>query len=82
MASSWMQNPTDEDKLMPKHQDYTDPPDTLSARSFWQPSLRLSSVACETQKPSFWVRYVDDTFAIIKNGRQAAFKAWTQYLRI
>ncbi len=35
----------------------------------------LEAVAFETQKPSFWVRYVDDTFAIIKNGRQAAFKA-------
>ncbi len=36
---------------------------------------KLEAVAFETPKPSFWVRYVDDTFAIIKNGRQAAFKA-------
>ncbi len=37
--------------------------------------LKLEAAAFETQKPSFWVRYADDTFAIIKSGRQAAFKA-------
>ncbi len=30
---------------------------------------KLEAVAFETQKPSCWVRYVDDTFAIIKNGK-------------
>ncbi len=36
---------------------------------------KLEAAAFETQKPSFLVRYVDDTFAIITSGRQAAFKA-------
>ncbi len=30
----------------------------------------VSAAALETQEPSFWVRYVDDTFAITRNGRQ------------
>ncbi len=36
---------------------------------------KLEAAAYETLKPSFWVRYIDDTFAIIKSGRQAHFKA-------
>ncbi len=36
---------------------------------------KLEAAAFATQKPSFLVRYVDDTFAIITSGRQAAFKA-------
>ncbi len=35
----------------------------------------LEAAAFETQKPSNWVCYVDDTFVIIKSGRQAVFKA-------
>ncbi len=36
--------------------------------------LKLEATAFETHKPTRWVRYVDDTFAIIKNGRQPDFK--------
>ncbi len=36
---------------------------------------KLEAAAFETQKPPFWVCYVDETFAIITSGRQAAFKA-------
>ncbi len=35
---------------------------------------KLEAAAFETQKPSFWVCYVGDTFAIIKSSRQADFK--------
>ncbi len=35
---------------------------------------KLEASAFETQRPSFWVRYMDDTFAIIKNDRQLDFK--------
>ncbi len=36
---------------------------------------KLEAAAFKIQKPSFWVRYVGDIFAINKSGRQADFKA-------
>ncbi len=36
---------------------------------------KLETGAFESQKPSFWERYVDENFTIIKSDRQAAFKA-------
>ncbi len=35
---------------------------------------KLRAAALEAQKPSVWVRYVDDTFAVTKSGRQADVK--------
>ncbi len=35
---------------------------------------KLEASAFETQRPPFWVRYMDETFAIIKNDRQLDFK--------
>ncbi len=36
---------------------------------------KLRAAAFETLIPKFWVLNVDDTFVIIKSGRQADFKA-------